>query len=114
MSVMDTLNRLCKWRAHFAGWMLGTRSKDDPQSQAVRDLFERTILLRAEYTAVLKILLDKGICTSEEFDAALETEAEALMVMYEERWPGVRATDDGLAYDATEIQRAGWMRNWLP
>lgn len=110
----DVLQRLCKWRVHFAGWMLGTRTKDDPEAQAVRDLFERTILLRVEYSALLKVLLDKGLLTPEEITAAIGEEAEALMAAYEARWPGVRAVDDGLSYDVAAIQRAGWMKNWKP
>lgn len=112
--LQDTLNRLCKWRAHFAGWMLGTRSIEDPEAQAVRDLFERTILLRVEYSAFFKVLLDKGLVTSDEIAAAVQVEAIELMAAYSRRWPGVTATDDGLAYDGETIRRAGWMKNWLP
>jgi hypothetical protein len=42
---MAALNRLCKWRAIFAGWQLGTRAKGDPESDAVRDHREVTILI---------------------------------------------------------------------
>ena len=44
----QALNRLCKWRAHFAGWQLGTRAKDDPEAQAVRDHRELSMLMRVE------------------------------------------------------------------
>ena len=54
---MAALNRLCKWRAIFAGWQLGTRAKGDPESDAVRDHREVTILLRAEASAMTGLLL---------------------------------------------------------
>jgi len=111
---MPALNRLCKWRAHFAGWMLGTRAKEDPEAQAVRDIFEKYLLLRVEVTALTKILLEKRVLTLEELHAALIAEAEELMRMLEERWPGVRAVDDGLSYDAEKVKAATWWRNWKP
>lgn len=35
---VDWLQRLGKWRTVFASWQLGTRSKNDPEAQAVRDV----------------------------------------------------------------------------
>lgn len=48
----DALNRLAKWRTVFAGWQLGTRARGDPESDAVRDHREATIMLRAEVNAL--------------------------------------------------------------
>jgi hypothetical protein len=79
------LERLCKWRAHFAGWMLGTRLASDPEAQAVRDIFEKYLLLRVEVTALTKILLDNGLTTQEQLTAAMLLEAEELMKMLEAR-----------------------------
>lgn len=50
------LNKLCKWRTILAGWQLGTRPKEDPEAQAVRDQRELLLLLRCEVTALIDIL----------------------------------------------------------
>ena len=94
--MMRALNRLTKWRSFLAGWQLGTRPKGDPESDAVRDQREVLLILRAEANAATALLLDKGIITLEEWQRALELEAKALNRGLEERFPGVRATDDGL------------------
>jgi len=107
----DALNKLTKWRAVFAGWQLGTRSDSDPECKAVKDHREVTILLRVENTALLRLLVEKGIFTTEEFQQATIDEAELLNKDYEARFPGIKATDIGMQYD----KRAGeTMRHWKP
>lgn len=108
---MRALNILAKWRGHFAGWQLGTRQKGDPESDAIRDHREVTILLRAEVSAFTALCRKKGVFTDDEWLAQLEEEARALCEMYEQRWPGVRATEDGLAYDRRVLP---WMKGWKP
>ncbi|MDE2103378.1 MAG: hypothetical protein KGL39_39420 [Patescibacteria group bacterium] len=105
------LNRLCKWRAHFAGWQLGTRSKEDPEAQAVRDHREVTMLLRAEVSALLATMEEVAPGFRRRFQINLIAEVEALEKMYEERWPGVKATDQGLSYDQRAVET---MRSWRP
>ncbi len=60
---LRALNRLAKWRNHFAGWQLGTRMRGDAEYEAVRDHREVTILLRAEQSAMAGLLLRKGVIT---------------------------------------------------
>lgn len=109
---LTKLNRLAKWRAHFAGWQLGTRSINDAECQAVRDHREATILLRAEVTAIVGLLIQKGVITIDEFNDAIGNEADLLAMAYEARWPGAHAGDDGMHYD---LPRAlAWMQNWRP
>lgn len=105
------LNKITKWRSVFAGWQLGTRSKDDPECRAVKDHREVTILLRVEVTALTKLLLDKGICTLEELQQAVIEEAGLLEKDYEKRFPGIKATDIGVSFDHRAIET---MRNWKP
>lgn len=109
---MRALNRLAKWRTLFAGWQLGTRLKGDPESDAVRDHREATILLRAEVSALVGLLLEKKVFTLEEWGAALEHEANLLSRAYEQKFPGVRATDDGLDIDL--VRARAWMQGWKP
>lgn len=106
------LNRLGKWRVLLTGWQLGTRAKGDPEGDAVRDHREVTLMLRAEQSALVALLLDKGVFTRDEFHAALETEANLLNTDLERRFPGVTATDGGLDIDG--VVAAGWMKNWRP
>ena|SRR5437879_178313 len=107
------LNRVAKWRTLFAGWQLGTRSDIDPEAAAIRDHREATIMLRIEATALASLLLDKKVITETEWDAMLERAAHQYDTDLETKFPGVHATDDGLAIDA---RAAEWMRppRWLP
>lgn len=106
-----SMNRLAKWRSHFAGWQLGTRSIDDPECQAVRDHREATMMLRVEATAVVALLIQKGVITERELEAAMAEEADQLEKAYQQRWPGASASDDGMVYTA---QAMTWMQGWKP
>jgi hypothetical protein len=105
------LNILAKWRVLLTGWQLGTRPKGDPEGDAVRDHREATILLRCEVTALAALLLEKGVFTQEEFEAALEREAGLLNAMYETKFPGVTASETGLTIDKRALP---WMKGWKP
>ncbi len=107
----DACNRLTKWRSVFAGWQLGTRLQDDPECQAVKDHREVTILLRAEVSALTKLFIDKGIFTEEEFQQGMIEEAELLSQDYENRFPGMKATDLGIQYDRRAMET---MKHWKP
>jgi hypothetical protein len=109
---LQALNRLAKWRSVFAGWQLGTRGRCRTGCQAVRDHREVTILLRAEVNALTGLLIAKGIFTAEEFAAKLDDEADALSAMYERKFPGMRATDDGIHYSMPEVFET--MKGWRP
>lgn len=107
---IDWLQRLAKWRTVFAGWQLGTRDKADPECQAVRDHRELSLLLRAEVSALVQLLVEKGVFTSGEYDAQLQEEAKILCDHYEKRFPGIKANDMGLEIDSTEQT----MKHWRP
>lgn len=109
------LNRVTKWRALFAGWQLGTRSKSDAESNAVRDHRELSILLRVEVTALAGLLIRKGVFTQEEWTEAVADEADALNAQYEQRFPGCTATLLGLAFDPRRREEIEtWMEGWKP
>lgn len=110
---LKALNRLCKWRAIFAGWQLGTRLRGDPEGDAVRDHREATIFSRAELSAITGLLIAKGVFSIEEFNDQLADEAEYLDKLYEKKFPGIRATDDGIElYDTTLASKT--MEGWKP
>lgn len=98
MSGVETaLNRLCKWRSVLAGWHLGTRGKNEPGVQAMRDLQDFRLIVRAEVTAIVNVLLAKGTFTKAEFEAAMTVEAVELEKMLQRQFPGYRATDEGMS-----------------
>src|SRR5262245_2033665 len=110
-SLDRALQKLAKWRMIFAGWQLGTRTKDDPETQAVRDHRELTLLMRVELNAWTRLLIDKGVITEQEWINALEKEAQQYDRDLEQRFPGARTSAAGLHLD----ERAqGWMKNWKP
>ena len=78
----------------------------------MRDHREVTLLLRAEVNALLYMLVDKGLVSEEEWNEALEREAELLQRALEGQFPGVKATDDGLTIDTQAA--ASWMGKWKP
>lgn len=109
ISLMDALNKLCRWRALLAGWQLGTRPIGDPESDAIRDHREVTLLLRTEVTTLTALLLKHGVFTQDEWVEQLTTEAQILDAQYEQRFPGVKTTMQGLEFtqDAAET-----MKDW--
>lgn len=112
MSVLRNLNRVCKWRSVLAGWQLGTRAKGDPECDAVRDHREATIIHRVEISALTYLLMERGIITQEQLSEAIEREAEFLNQMYEEKFPGFRATDIGMQIDTGVAMQT--MKGWKP
>jgi hypothetical protein len=105
-------NRLCKWRSVLAGWQLGTRSSDDPESQAVRDHREATLLLRVEVNALTACLIEAGVFSGRRFTEQVIVECEYLDRQFAARFPGMRSTDDGVAYELPLA--AETMRGWRP
>lgn len=106
---MGALNVLAKWRVLFTGWQLGTRPKGDPECAAVSDHREVTLLLRVEASAMALLLVEKGVITQEEWAAALEREALLLNKEFEQRFPGVTASEAGLHMGK---RAAAWMKGW--
>ncbi|HEX3640142.1 MAG TPA: hypothetical protein VHV10_02505 [Ktedonobacteraceae bacterium] len=70
----NALNKLTKWRSVFASWQLGTRVKGNPEGDAIRDHREVTILLTAENSAFIQLLLNKHVFTLEEFEQRVQAE----------------------------------------
>jgi hypothetical protein len=111
MNAIDALNKVAKWRTVFVGWLLGTRSMDDPEAAAHRDLFNTMICLRAENNAIVQLLVKKRVFNLEEWDGQLATEAYLLDQMYEQKFPGWKSTDIGMhCYDTALASKtmAGW------
>lgn len=108
------LNKLTKWRTVFASWQLGTRLEHDAELLAVKDHRETTMLLRAEVSALVAILVAKGIFTSDEWCEALADEAGRLDADYENKFRGFATTQEGVTMDLEVIRMAGTMKGWRP
>lgn len=106
------LNRLAKWRTIFVGWQLGTRPMGDPESDALRDHRELTMLMRAELSAVAQLLVKKGIVTEDEYGLQLAHECGHLEKRFEEKFPGVQANAVGLIIDVAKFQET--CKGWKP
>lgn len=102
MNARQKIERLGKWRTVLAGWQLGTRPKGDPESDAVRDHREQSLMLRAEVSALTMLLIAKGVFTAEELTEQLGVEADAYSEMLERRFPGFIATEHGISIDVVE------------
>src|SRR5512146_944347 len=100
MTLSDRLRaateKFAKWRLVFASWQLGTRSKTDPECQAVRDHREATMMLRAEVNALTRLLFTYTSVTQEDFERVLLDEIEYLDRGYEQRFPGIRTDAEGV------------------
>lgn len=106
------MNRITKWRQIFAGWQLGTRPITDAPAQAVRDHRELGIMLRVEMSALVNLLAEKGVFTGDEYMKQCIEEAGHLETAYRRKFPGARATDDGMMIDPQVF--AETTKNWLP
>jgi hypothetical protein len=114
VSARGALERVTKWRTLLAGWQTGSRPKGDPECDAIRDHRELSIILRVEGSALVGLLIAKGIIAQAEWEQALEREANLLSLDYEKRFPGVKATGHGLTIDAERVAKLGWMKSWKP
>lgn len=108
--MFEALNKLCKWRTVFTGWQLGTRSNEDPESQAVRDHRETTMIQRVELTALMSLMIRKGMITQDEYFEAVAEEADLLDADYESRFRGFKTTQAGVTVDS--VIAADTMRFW--
>jgi hypothetical protein len=97
------LNKLCKWRMIYAGWHNGTQSISEPGSQAMRDLHEKLLIMRAEISALATLMLENGVFTAEEFRATVEKEAELLDAQLSDFFAGFETLPNGIRILDTEV-----------
>lgn len=98
------MQRLHRWTMIFSGWQLGTRSQNDGPTRAVRDHRSVTMALRAEVSALVSLLIAKGVFTEEQYRTELVAELGRMEQDLEERFPGVKATDVGLTIDTEKFK----------
>lgn len=99
--MIEARNKLAKRRMVLAGWHIGTRSREQPGTQAMRDLMDKWLMLRCETSALANILIAKGVTTADELTRECEAEAKLLDADMERAFPGYRSTPAGIEiYDA--------------
>lgn len=103
---MDPLNKLCKWRSVLAGWHTGTKALLTPSGQrnpgvdAMRDLMDKWLIMRAENNALVTLLIRKKVFTAQEFSETLMREAALLDREMERIFPGMKTSEEGVVlYD---------------
>lgn len=110
--LQDACNKFTKWRTVFAAWQLGTRAKEDPECEAVRDHRELSMLMRAEISALTALLLEHKVCTQEQLQMAILTEVQMLDRAYQKRFPGFQSRDYGIEMNIALASDT--MRTWRP
>lgn len=101
----QAVQRLCKWRAVFLGWMLGTLPDNTPGLKAHKDRVDAQLMTRVEINALTALLIKKGVFTTEEFMAQVVEECEHHSRVLEKTFPGYKATDEGMSMDVQEVQK---------
>lgn len=90
------LNKLCKWRTILAGWIWGTSARDAPGSQGQRDLMDARLVVRAETSAIVALLVEKKFITIDEFAKAVTKEAVELDRTLERTFAGMKSSTTGI------------------
>lgn len=91
----DAMNKLAKWRSVYAGWRLGTRAKEDGESQYTRDLHEMILLLRAEVSALNFLIIEAGV-SRERWEEVMLQEFTMLDKLQEQKFPGMSTSQAGV------------------
>jgi len=73
----------------------GVYPETDVRVKPLRDLEDGRLLIRCEHHALLKLLLDKGLITTEEYTKQLNEELK-YMIKIREQETGIKSTDIGL------------------
>lgn len=96
------LNKLTKWRNFFAIWQTANKEPDEAEHKAIKDHREVTMLLRVEVTTLARMMVEKGVCTTDEFAEMMIIEAKHLERSFETAYPGYFAEEFGLSINNPE------------
>lgn len=107
---IDWINRLGKWRTVLVGRLLGTRPATDPQTIGYRRLVDQLHLRDLECAALIWLLIEKQVITSDDLIREMQRKAQELCAAYEREFPGFRATDIGMDIDVARAAETtkGW------
>lgn len=100
--VIRSADKLAKWRTVYTGWLLGTRAHEDPESRYHRNRNELLLLMRAELSAVTRLISELPGVTREHILTVMAEEYEALDSSLEEFFPGYSSRPDGMSIKLPE------------
>lgn len=109
MNMPDWVVRLQRWPIGVVGEFTGTRTDKDPQARAARRWIRRLLMTQAEQLATFSLLMDKGVFTRAEYEAALQRAAQTLCLELEEQFPGIKSHDHGVSIDRRAVET---MKDW--
>jgi hypothetical protein len=101
----EAMNKLCRWRSVFVGWMIGSKHADEPGVKAYRDAVDARLSARVDINALTTLLIEKRVFTREEFMAQATIEARLLDAEMESFFPGYKTTDIGVSIDTLVAQQ---------
>ena len=97
---------------HRPGESRRPESPRSPESRAVRNHREATILLRAEVNALTALLIEAGTISSRTLTEQLIVECEHLDKQFEDLFPGFSSSDIGMNMKLPEA--AETVKGWRP
>jgi hypothetical protein len=109
-------SRLRQFARHSLGRILGTVAATDRRYKFFLDLAETKLFLRAEYNALTRLLLEKGVMTEQEFAKVLSEELETAVKDQRVKWPEVKpsATGDSFVLDRDGFVKRCKEEEWPP
>ena len=93
------MNRVVQWKEILANWELGTKDDTDGTYRAVQDAREGDIRRSVKLEALTELLLARGLIRPEELIEKQIELAVRLDQAYEAKFPGAKATRDGIEID---------------
>lgn len=93
------MTRVVQWKEILANWQLGTKDDNDGAFRAVQDAHEGAMRKGVKLDALVELLLSKGTIRAEELIEKQIELAVRLDKAMEDKFPGVKAADDGLEVD---------------
>lgn len=93
------MNRVVQWKEIYSLWQLGTRDDVDGANRALQDLHENSMRKGVKLDALVEVLLQRGLIHPEELIEKQTELAIRLDQSLEAKFPGAKATDDGMEID---------------
>lgn len=111
--IFDLSSKLRQYARLASNRLLGTRLSQDGGYKVVVSLEEARLFHRAELNAVSRLLIDKGIFTTDELQTQTKEEMVYLLKGLERDWPEIEAHADSYIVKDTKAyyersKREGW------
>lgn len=98
------LAKVTKWKLIFSQWQIGTRDDVNGENRAIQDHRENAIKTQIELGGLIELLIEKHIIRREDLLEEQIEVASRLNQSLEAKFPGARATDDGMEIQPEAFQ----------